>query len=214
MARSEENAVDPYAEDAFDTPPAGPVGVHRGKRSLARRLIPFLVVVIVAALAGLLVWGLYSGEAAKLRLPWRSDTVASQSAAAPSKTPAESPSASTSSASSSAPSTDASQSPEASSSSSTQEPPQQTVNKNAAVQVINGTRINRYAAGKAAILVRNGYTNVTASTPSGQVPSATVVWYQNETDLATAQDVAKTLGIANVRQAQQITSPVVVVLMS
>ncbi|MCH4208665.1 LytR C-terminal domain-containing protein [Bifidobacterium sp.] len=211
MARMEEDTADPYVEDAFDTPPDGPVGVHRGRRSVARRLTPFIVIIVVAALAGLLAWGVYSGEAAKVRLPWQSAASLSQVAGSPAASASNVPSASDTPQASAGQS---SQTPESSPSTSSQEPAQQTVNKNVAVQVINATRINKYAASKATILARNGYTSVTAATPTGQVPSATVVWYQNETDLSTAQDVAKTLGISNVQQMQQIKSPVVVVLMS
>lgn len=40
-----------------------------------------------------------------------------------------------------------------------------------------------------------------------------MVWYQNETDAATAKDIAVTLGISDVRQMSGISAPVVVVLM-
>lgn len=209
MARRKENAVDSYEKDAFDTPPSGPVGVHRGKRSFSRRAMPFVAVVILAALAGLLVWGIYSGEIAKVHMPWQSSAASSQSASAPSK--------SSSTPSTSAPAT-SSQSPSASPSQpaqTSQPAPQQTVNKAAAVQVLNATNITGYAGRQAATLRQSGYASVTASTYSlGQAPAATVVWYQNETDRATAQDVASTLGIANVEQSAQIGAPVVVVLMS
>ena len=45
------------------------------------------------------------------------------------------------------------------------------------------------------------------------MPASTVVWYQNETDAATAKDIAVTLGISDVRQMSGISAPVVVVLM-
>ena len=211
MARRKENAVDSYEKDAFDTPPAGPVGVHRGKRSFSRRAMPFVAVVILAALAGLLVWGIYSGEIAKIHMPWQSSATSSQSASTPAK------SSSSAAPSTSAPAT-ASQSPSVSPSQpaqTSQPAPQQTVNKSAAVQVLNGTGITGYAGRQAATLRQSGYASVTASTYSmGQPPAASVVWYQNETDKATAQDVASTLGIANVEQSAQIGTPVVVVLMS
>ena len=61
MARKDRNTDESYAEDVFDNPPQGPVGVHRGNRSVAARLVPFLIVIVVAAVAGLTVWALMSG---------------------------------------------------------------------------------------------------------------------------------------------------------
>ena len=82
------------------------------------------------------------------------------------------------------------------------------------VRVVNGTRKTGYAAKQAAVLTGAGYTNVVAANPSGTLPSASVVWYQNESDLATAQDVAAKLGISNVSKVTNLSAPVVVVLMN
>jgi cytoskeletal protein RodZ len=210
MARKEENAADSYEKDAFDTPPAGPVGVHRGKQAFSRRAMPFVVVVVIAALAGLLVWGIYSGEIAKIHMPWRSAATSSQPASTPGKSSATAaPSDSQSQTASQSPSDQPSQPAQTS-----QPAPQQTVNKAAAVQVLNATGVTGYAAQKAAVLTQNGYTSVTAANSTGQIPAASVVWYQNETDQTTAQDVANALGIANVEQSQQIGTPIVVVLLN
>ena len=50
MAKDKET-YDSYAKDVFDNPPAGPVGVHRGARSAGARMTPFLIVLLVVALA-------------------------------------------------------------------------------------------------------------------------------------------------------------------
>ena len=52
---------------------------------------------------------------------------------------------------------------------------------------------------------------VAANPSGGTLPAVNVVWYQNETDMATAQDVANTLGIATVEQTTGISDPIVVV---
>ena len=70
MAHTEKETYGSYPTDAFDNPPSGPVGVHRGRRSLAVRVAPFVVVIAVAALAGLLAWGIASGELNKVPWPW------------------------------------------------------------------------------------------------------------------------------------------------
>ena len=86
-------------------------------------------------------------------------------------------------------------------------------NKATSVRVINGTKISGHAASRAYTLKQAGYKNVVSANPSGTLPASTVVWYQNETDAATAKDIAVTLGISDVRQMSGISAPVVVVLM-
>ena len=79
MAHSEKESYQSYPWDAFDNPPSGPVGVHRGRRSVVVRVAPFLIVIVAAALAGLLAWGIASGELAKVQLPWSNQSQTSQS---------------------------------------------------------------------------------------------------------------------------------------
>ena len=74
--------------------------------------------------------------------------------------------------------------------------------------------ITGYAKSKADALTQAGYTSVTPSNPTGNVPSQTVVWYQNEADKATAENVAQTLGISNVQQSSGLVTPIVVVLLN
>ena len=50
------------------------------------------------------------------------------------------------------------------------------------IRVVNATSITGYAKSKADALTQAGYTSVTPSNPTGNVPSQTVVWYQNEAD--------------------------------
>lgn len=86
------------------------------------------------------------------------------------------------------------------------------MNYNTSVRVINATGVNGYAAQQSGVLQSVGYTSVIAANPSGgALPSVNVVWYQNETDLATAQNIADTTGIATVEQATGIADPIVVV---
>ena len=90
---------------------------------------------------------------------------------------------------------------------------QQVVNTGTEVRVVNATNITGYAQSKVDVLAQAGYTSVSASNPTGNVPSQTVVWYQNETDKATAENVAQTLGISNVQQSNGLVTPIVVVLL-
>lgn len=225
MARKDRNTDESYAEDVFDNPPQGPVGVHRGNRSVAARLVPFLIVIVVAAVAGLTVWAVMSGEGAKV-MPWKSAATSSQTAPAskssksskssasesPSASASQSASASASESESASASPSDSQSPSTSPSQS--QTPAAAANLTTQVRVVNGTKKTGYAATQASVLQKAGYTNVVAANPSGSLPAGSVVWYQNEADVATAQDVAAKLGISNVRQVSNLSAPVVVVLMN
>ena len=213
MASTRDNGTQarPQVHDAFDNPPKGPVGVHRGPRSLSVRVLPYLLVVVLAVLCGLGVWAAVSGS-----LPWQ-QTHTEASRVISSHLPKRSAS---SSASSSATATDqasqeqtsepSSQSPSASASSSSPAP---VVNRGTQVTVINGTRVNGYAGKKRQVLVNAGYTAVTASNPQGALPGVSMVRYRDEADKATAQEVANVLGIAQVEQSSVASTPVEAILM-
>lgn len=225
MAHTEKETYGSYPTDAFDNPPSGPVGVHRGRRSLAVRVAPFVVVIAVAALAGLLAWGIASGELNKVPWPWaqqsaqsdqdrQNDAAADDGDDTQTDADAQDDAANQGQADGQG-ADDAAQSDDATADEPQTEPetqPEQTVNYNTSVRVINATGVNGYAAQQSGVLQSVGYTSVIAANPSGgALPSVNVVWYQNETDLATAQNVADTLGIATVEQATGIADPIVVV---
>lgn len=225
MAKQDKETYDSYEKDVYDNPPAGPMGVHRGARSAASRAMPYVIVIIVALLAGLLFWGVYSGEINNLKMPWSSQESPTTSSAEKSKSGESKSKSQSDSASASGNKTDASN---AGSSTDSQQndqntdqnaeqadnaTAQQVVNTGTEVRVVNATNITGYAQSKADVLVQAGYTSVSASNPTGNVPSQTVVWYQNETDKATAENVAQTLGISNVQQSDGLVTPIVVVLL-
>lgn len=225
MAKQDKETYDSYEKDVYDNPPAGPMGVHRGARSAASRAMPYVIVIIVALLAGLLFWGVYSGEINNLKMPWSSQespttssTEKSKSGESKSKSQADSDSASgnktdASNADSSTDSQQNDQNADQNAEQTDNATAQQVVNTGTEVRVVNATNITGYAQSKADVLVQAGYTSVSASNPTGNVPSQTVVWYQNETDKATAENVAQTLGISNVQQSDGLVTPIVVVLL-
>ncbi len=229
MAKQDKETYDSYEKDVYDNPPAGPMGVHRGARSAASRAMPYVIVIIVALLAGLLFWGVYSGEINNLKMPWSSQespttssTEKSKSGESKSKSQSDSDSASgnKTDASNAGSSTDSQQNDQNTDQNADQNAEQtdnataqQVVNTGTEVRVVNATNITGYAQSKADVLVQAGYTSVSASNPTGNVPSQTVVWYQNETDKATAENVAQTLGISNVQQSDGLVTPIVVVLL-
>lgn len=224
MAKQDKETYDSYEKDVYDNPPAGPMGVHRGARSAASRAMPYVIVIIVALLAGLLFWSIYSGEINNLKMPWssqESSTTANQDESKSGESTSESQSDTKSSdeadASNTDSSADAQQNDDAQSDQNSDQTdnatPQQAVNTGTEVRVVNATNITGYAQSKADVLTQAGYTSVSASNPTGTVPSQTVVWYQNETDKATAENVAQTLGISNVQQSDGLVTPIVVVLL-
>ena len=199
MAKQDKETYDSYEKDVYDNPPAGPMGVHRGARSAASRAMPYVIVIIVALLAGLLFWSIYSGEI---------------------KSQADSASGNKTDASNADSPTDSQQNDQNADQNAGQNAEQtdnataqQAVNTGTEVRVVNATNITGYAQSKADVLTQAGYTSVSASNPTGNVPSQTVVWYQNETDKATAENVAQTLGISNVQQSDGLVTPIVVVLL-
>ena len=218
MTSNDEHDVAFYEPDAFDNPPQGPVGVHRGQRSAASRFLPFIVVVIVAALCGLIVWGALSGEISNIKWPWSHTTTSQVSSSEQSEDEAtEQQTAAEKKAEEEAAAKKQAEEEEAAKKKAEEEEAARQaaqVNKGLAVRVVNGTSTTGYAATKKSVLDQAGYTNVTAANPTGTLPSATVVWYQNEGDKATAQDIANTLGISNVEQTTGLSSSIVVVLLS
>lgn len=221
MAKQDKETYDSYEKDVYDNPPAGPMGVHRGARSAASRAMPYVIVIIVALLAGLLFWSIYSGEINNLKMPWSSQESPTTSSTEKSKSGESKSKSQSDSASASGNKTDASNAGSSTDSQQNDQNAEQTdnataqqvVNTGTEVRVVNATNITGYAQSKADVLVQAGYTSVSASNPTGNVPSQTVVWYQNETDKATAENVAQTLGISNVQQSDGLVTPIVVVLL-
>ncbi|UBZ02709.1 LytR C-terminal domain-containing protein [Bifidobacterium pseudolongum] len=241
MARKDTEQYRSYEKDAFDNPPEGPVGVHRGNRPMIVRLTPFVIVLVAAVAAGVLFWSIFSGEAANMfnrrseqtQTTAQTSQVASSSSADESASGTASQGSSSSSADESASGTasQSSQSATAGESTSAEGTPSQTpsesesaqstpeesqqVNTNAQITVINGTGVSGLANDRAGVLQNQGFTNVSAANPDATtvLPAQTVVYYQNEADLATAQQVANALGITTVEQSTSIGTPIQVVLM-
>ena len=215
MTSTGGNGIESYAMDEFDNPPKGPAGVHRGRRSAAARYTPFVVVVVVAASCGFLAWGMLSGEFNKVHWPW--SPASSQTSSKTSTTTAKKKAAEKKQQEEAA---KKQQEEEAAKKQQEEEAAKQQqeqaaqVDRSLSVRVINGTGISGYAATKQSVLNQAGYANVAAANPSGTLPDATVVWYQNDADKATAEDVANALGISNVQQTSGLGASIVVILLN
>lgn len=227
MARNNQNVS--YTPDAFDEPPEGPVGVHRGNPAWYAVILPYFITILIAVAAGLLVWALGSGEISHISSIFNHNNQSSQSAKAPSKSADKKPKKTDKKDADDSDNSDASddsnkeseskkdnssdKSADKNNNNSDNNANQQAVvDKTVAVKVINATNIAGHAAKNAAVLKQAGYTNVTAGNPTGKVPSDSVVWYKDESQKAAAEDIAKTLGISAVESANEIVSQIVVVL--
>ncbi|AAN25594.1 hypothetical protein BL1813 [Bifidobacterium longum NCC2705] len=175
-----------YEPDSFDNPPKGPVGVHRGARSVMARLCPFIVVILVAALCGVGAWAWISGEyknviggSSQTATTSKSDS----SSKAETKNSTKDDSSSTSTDSSKDSTSDSAKSDtdsDTTSSNENQNSDQQsqqseataTVNKATQVRVVNATGIQGYAGQQADVLQTAGYTSVEATNPSGTLPAS------------------------------------------
>ena len=217
MARNDQNVS--YTPDAFDEPPEGPVGVHRGNPAWYAVIFPYIVALIIAIVAGLLVWAIGSGEISHLSLPWNHSQQAAQSKtekkakADSSREDEDSDDNEDADSSKDNKSNKSNKSDKSDSNNSKDDSASQNaVDKSVAVKVINATKINGYGAKNADKLKQAGYANVTAGNPTGSVPSDSVVWYKDESQKAAALDVAKALGITAVENEKDISSPIVAVL--
>lgn len=227
MTSTGGNGIESYAMDEFDNPPKGPAGVHRGRRSVVARYAPFVIVVVVAALCGFMAWGLLSGEFSKVHWPWspassQTSSKTSSKTSTAKKKAAEKKAAAKKAAEKKQEEEAAKKQQEEAAAKKQQEDEaakqQQEqaaqVDRSLSVRVINGTGISGYAATKQAVLNQAGYANVAAANPSGTLPASTVVWYQNDADKATAEDVANALGISNVQQTAGLGASIVVILLN
>ena len=220
MTSTGGNGIESYAMDEFDNPPKGPAGVHRGRRSAAARYTPFVVVVVVAALCGFLAWGVLSGEFNKVHWPWSpassqtSTTTAKKKAAEKKQQEEAAKKQQEEEAAKKQQEEEAAKKQQEEEAAKQQQEQAAQGDRSLSVRVINGTGISGYAATKQSVLNQAGYANVAAANPSGTLPDATVVWYQNDADKATAEDVANALGISNVQQTSGLGASIVVILLN
>ena len=221
MTSTGGNGIESYAMDEFDNPPKGPAGVHRGRRSAAARYTPFVVVVVVAALCGFLAWGVLSGEFNQVHWPWSPASSQTSTTTAEKKAAAKKAAAKKAAekkqqeeAAKKQQEEEAAKKQQEEEAAKQQQEQAAQVDRSLSVRVINGTGISGYAATKQSVLNQAGYANVAAANPSGTLPDATVVWYQNDADKATAEDVANALGISNVQQTSGLGASIVVILLN
>jgi len=86
------------------------------------------------------------------------------------------------------------------------------VRHSAKISVLNGTGTQGLAAQKVSALSSAGFDGATAANARGWDTEVTTVYYEDPNLKATAEEVAKVLGISRVQQTQTGDPDVVVVL--
>ncbi|MGC5168664.1 LytR C-terminal domain-containing protein [Luteimicrobium sp. DT211] len=192
-----------YPPDEFDdVPEDAPTGVHRVPRSPWRKVVPFVVVAVVFAVVA------YGG------VTLASNLLRSDGASATDKTTSASKSTTKSTPK-------ATSKPKATKTASgsddtagADDTASADVDHATAVAVKNGAAITGLAAKGAAKLTADGFTTVTAADYTGTKLADSVVYYVQDGDKATAQEVAATLGISDVEQVSALSggAPIIAVL--
>lgn len=203
-------ASDRFPEDEFDAEPApdAPIGVHRAPRSWWSRWWPFVAVVVLvpAVTVGLVAWASsWDG-----RLPGFGDS-SEPAAAAPSASGTTAP----------APETEdpGAEDPDAEAPAETEAPPVEeeepapTADLTTDVRVLNASGRSGLAAGAAGDLEDAGFTSVTTGNGNAGGLQQTTVFYASADLAPTAQQVADSLGIANVVEDAGTAPEGVVVLL-
>lgn len=199
--------------DEFDNPPEGPVGIHRGKRSVAARFLPYLITIFVAVLVGFIVWAWWGGKAAdflhinttgtgdqNITLPKQQTTEGN-----PNVAPPLSPNVTQNT-----PSAEGT----LNSNSSNSDPSSSVlpIGAQTSIRIYNGSGIAGLAYQKAQILRNAGYGQVAdMNLTDGYKPPVNTVWYRNNSDLPTAEAIARKLNINMVAQRPAIQVPIAIV---
>lgn len=186
-----------YPKDEFDR--AGedmPIGMHRPQPSRWRSVLPFLAILVIVPLLG---WGASQLLTSQGNTSAQSEEQTTQQSAAQSGTSSPSGDQAT-------PTESATPEPTAEPTTPTPEPsatPEETqaVDYNVAISVLNGTGVNNYAAQISQQLNAAGFPGTTAANNDGWISESSTVYYADPALAATANEIARVLGIGVVDTA-------------
>lgn len=173
-----------------------PVGMHRPQASRWKNVWPFLVILVIVPL---LAWG-----ASTFLMNRQSGTVVSTPQSAPAARSAQSAQSSQSARSEQTAQSEQSARPVAEPEPAPQAEPEGQVDFSASIAVLNGTGTAGLAAERAGVLNGAGFAQTFAANADGWTTEVSTVFYEDPAFAATAKEVAKALGIANVEQASGI----------
>lgn len=199
----------PYPPDEFDVRVGddAPVGVHRAPRSGWSSVWPFVLVAVVFAAIAIGAVSLLSGDPGT--------PAAEQTTTAPADPSAEA------SDDASAPEESEPAEPAPSESAPTEEPTEEPSDEPVAdadlelpVRVLNGSGASGVAGAAAEQLTEAGFADVTPDNYTQDPLPSDVVWYQAEEYAPTAQEVARVLGIEEVRLVEGLRGAVTAIIMT
>lgn len=193
-----------YPKDEFDAVPEdAPTGVHRAPRSAWHKVVPFVVVaVVVGGIA-------YGGVTLASSMLDGSSASASEGSDSPTATHKATPKPTTTQATDDAATGDGTATDGSDDSATTDDA---AVDRTVSVRVLNGAGIAGLAKRGADTLQADGFSKVVAADYKGAKLSDSTVYY--ESDKATAEHVASLLGLTTVEQANGLSAPVTVVLIT
>lgn len=166
-----------------------PVGVHRQPVSRWHSVLPFLAVLVLVPLLALGANKLLTGGALendKSQSGTSTPTTTAQSDSTPTDQPQSTPAAEPT--------------PEPAPEPTPEPTPEAVVNHDAQISVLNAGSVQGLAAEKVAILTAAGFTTVSAANNDGWVTEISTVYYPSEDLKSTAENVAQSLGIADVKE--------------
>ena len=193
----------PYPPDEFDVAAAGavPQGVHRAPRSRGRRLLPFLVLLVVAPV---LAYGVVTWTFAHRGTQAEQPTVAEEPSEVAEDPETQEPPADETPAEPTESAPPVEETPEP--------PPPPPVDPGTPVEIFNATNTSGLAGGAADLVEDAGFAEVSTGNWRGDDLETSVVLYASPEDVTTAQAVADALGLSRVEQSD--VEGVVVVLYS
>lgn len=201
----------PYDEDEFDRLGADrvPVGVHRRPVRWWRRVLPFVVVLIVAPILAFAVVQFWSQGT-----PQAGPAESTEATVTAEESPGESAAGAPESQS---PSTEAeepsSTEPTASPTPTEEESTAPELNYDLGVWVLNGAGVTNLAGETAAELESAGWANVTAANYSSELPTSSAIYYTNSEMADEAEAIGEALGISALHEnPDAATNGVVIVL--
>ncbi len=204
-----------YPRDEFDEVPENSArhGVHRASMELPQRsLLPVIIVTIVALCIGLLAFfvmpGMFNTSANASDVPPAAGTSAAAPAVTPETVPTEDAPPSVEPSAEFGPSAAATPSAAPTSSAA----PKPTVDRAVPVAIYNATGVSGLAARYASTVITSGWTVSQSTNWAGLQRTNSVIFYQDETQVANAQALAALLNIPTVVETADIALPLTVVL--
>ncbi|XBH21805.1 LytR C-terminal domain-containing protein [Jonesiaceae bacterium BS-20] len=222
---------DDFPIDEFETPQLEfrRPGVHRTKKSVWRKVMPFLLVTVLCAALGVGSVFLLTRNPDSRVAEYLGEVAGTESASPePSQSPAEEPADEEPAADSDAgegtidepvdtpseePTADPSDQPTTEPTGEPTEPATAEIDRTSSVRVLNAGARQGTAGALATKFKNDGWTTVEAANFEGNRPSSSVVYYRGSENLANAEHIAELAGISNLLEVDSLRADISVILL-